>query len=770
MIRKSRWAVATVCVSTLVVTACSDDRSSIIDPGDPSGVPGVSAIVVDAARGTGGAPGFYLLPPVVSNPNPTGEFNPGLFPNVVACRFASATPNLSSAPTTPAGADFSSCTPITPVTVEVDHYQAKWNTDKDQVAVFRVFVTFGTQIPVTLGFVDVNLVSGGGAKAASGSDIEAEVTSAGRTIPINFRIEEEANEVLVSSFPSVLIPGGVGNTCDPADDNECGVFSVPPGGGTFVLDNPFNPLADGGIAGIEFPAGWSPGGIARNLLISCNNGEFCVSGQCTDVTSQTYAPGDGPLGSEADPSVAAERPLYCEYKLDPPLEEGETFTSPATIGFCGVDDLAHPQLEPLHPHNPKGGPLVEVGRNEGTLAVPIFDRTGTTTDPFFAKAAEPDFLDCDGVAVNLLATGPSSLGPIGPALEWFAGRLAPLFGGWLAPEPLYASRYTLVRDGGVGATLGSLKTIFGLVELGQGSIQGSVLDPSGLPFAGVPVELSNAVSASTTTGVDGTFGFPSLTGAAFTVSLDLDSYDGPQLYCLSTSEGVSLDAEAGQIVTVDFVCDEVQTVVFDEGAENFGVLDLGTGGPPAGWEMASFLPQGSGGALGAGPFASATFAAENSGGGFNCSVSPSTLNGSYTGWPRADDAGGPTQIVVQKRFLLPPNANALRVHVGIDNDVRVVVNGTEITSTAALVTSGGFAGIHTSRTHAIGGHNTNGVQAGTGFLLHEGCPTLNDIVLDATAQLIPGGENVVTVLARDRGGLNFLGVKVTVDLGCVGIC
>jgi hypothetical protein len=93
-----------------------------------------------------------------------------------------------------------------------------------------------------------------------------------------------------------------------------------------------------------------------------------------------------------------------------------------------------------------------------------------------------------------------------------------------------------------------------------------------------------------------------------------------------------------------------------------------------------------------------------------------------------------TDILLRRPFTVPAGTTSAQVKVAIDNDIKVFVNGTEITNTAAGPTLGGFK-------------------------THEGCPTLNSFVF--TANNVTGdGVNWLAIQARDRGGSSYVDADV----------
>jgi hypothetical protein len=110
-------------------------------------------------------------------------------------------------------------------------------------------------------------------------------------------------------------------------------------------------------------------------------------------------------------------------------------------------------------------------------------------------------------------------------------------------------------------------------------------------------------------------------------------------------------------------------------------------------------------------------------GGNNCSLN---LSAQATSWPINTD------ILLRKPFVVPTGTSSVQVRVAIDNDIKVFVNGVEVTSTAAGATADGFK-------------------------IHEGCPTLNSFVFTAS---VGSGVNWLAIHARDRGGSSYVDADV----------
>lgn len=90
-----------------------------------------------------------------------------------------------------------------------------------------------------------------------------------------------------------------------------------------------------------------------------------------------------------------------------------------------------------------------------------------------------------------------------------------------------------------------------------------------------------------------------------------------------------------------------------------------------------------------------------------------------------------TDIVVRKSFELPPNTTNLKVHVAIDNNVQVFLNGQDI--------SGGMRN-------------------------SENCAVKDRYIFTAPDSVLQGGTNVLAIRGHDYGGVTYLDAKVTADV------
>lgn len=95
-----------------------------------------------------------------------------------------------------------------------------------------------------------------------------------------------------------------------------------------------------------------------------------------------------------------------------------------------------------------------------------------------------------------------------------------------------------------------------------------------------------------------------------------------------------------------------------------------------------------------------------------------------TDWPLNTD------ILLRKQFNLPAGATNLKVSVAIDNDVRVFINGQDISG---------------------------------GLRIHDGCPSRDSFVFSAPDGILEAGTNLLAVRGHDRGGGSYLDVQVTAE-------
>jgi hypothetical protein len=115
-----------------------------------------------------------------------------------------------------------------------------------------------------------------------------------------------------------------------------------------------------------------------------------------------------------------------------------------------------------------------------------------------------------------------------------------------------------------------------------------------------------------------------------------------------------------------------------------------------------------------------------------------------TNWPTNSD------LLLRKTFPLPSGwSSPLAVSVAIDNDVAVYVNGTAVTPFY----------------HFSGDDAPNyAFNATSGFVTHENCATKGSLTFNVPAELLKTGQNVLAIRARDRGSVNYVDAKVSVQI------
>lgn len=272
--------------------ACSDTPGApAVDPIDP----GLLNIAQDIAnvddRSTGGNSNFVWLAPLSGNGAPDEPFGANLNVVVEICALD------GSALAEHCGSD------ALPASAQDDHYQAMWDTNRDNVGeTFRVTVYINDEVNglVEMGSLEIELEQGG-------------PQNAGRNIPVKFWIGTEVDE------------------CVTAARCNLGTVVSNDGGDVLVEDETGTT-----IAFVDFDPGWSPGGIDRTVTIDCR--------------ADTFVPPNGPLNTVLD-----QIPLYCSFTLDPALAPQEEFTSPQRVGICEVITDIHG--EPVLGKQSAGGPF-----------------------------------------------------------------------------------------------------------------------------------------------------------------------------------------------------------------------------------------------------------------------------------------------------------------------------------------------------------------------------------------------------------------------------
>ncbi len=180
----------------LGIGACTGDAGS---PLAPDAQP--QTTISDAAH-AGAVPGFYFLPPMVSNPAYSGTFDGGLQPRVEICELTGPVcGNVIAQYTTTSGTGGQT------VQVGTSSYQVNWQTSQfnlDPAKHYRISVYVGT---FQLGFADVDVVSTG--KELKNVDTQEYIPLLDdRTLPIKFRIETGIAAQVIVSPDSASVPVG----------------------------------------------------------------------------------------------------------------------------------------------------------------------------------------------------------------------------------------------------------------------------------------------------------------------------------------------------------------------------------------------------------------------------------------------------------------------------------------------------------------------------------------------------------------------------------
>lgn len=172
--------------ATFILAACSDGV-----PTSPAVIHGPSFALSDGSdAGNNDTPGFFFLPPIVDQPNATGEFDPNLPSRVEICELDDVvvveTTDCVADPPVPPVRVFS------PLDISVDpdkeQYHVGWQTGQDNLdpsKLYRIQVFIGT---VLLGFRDVDPVETAD-EVPKTQQPGIYVFKNGSNIPIKFRIE-----------------------------------------------------------------------------------------------------------------------------------------------------------------------------------------------------------------------------------------------------------------------------------------------------------------------------------------------------------------------------------------------------------------------------------------------------------------------------------------------------------------------------------------------------------------------------------------------------
>ena len=279
-----------------MAAGCGDGATS--PPGTPARPPAFA--ISDGAHG-GGNPGFFFLPPLVSDPSGNPEFGDvapaSVSPVVRICRLASD-PTLGPAVCAEEVVSFSG----SQISFSDGQYQVNWDTKATELstsAFYRMSVYVGTQM---LGFADVDPVTSREMRNPRSGDVFSLLD--GRTLPIKFVVEEDG-----------LCTGGI----------ECTIATVTNSGGSFVLPS--------GNGGIYLPEGWLPPGIA-SLSLTLQRVATGPDNDCLE---------DGFTG----PGLVRQYEGCMKITTDPDLAGKGGIQKPAVVGLCLEIPSTHPDYQYL---------------------------------------------------------------------------------------------------------------------------------------------------------------------------------------------------------------------------------------------------------------------------------------------------------------------------------------------------------------------------------------------------------------------------------------
>jgi alpha-tubulin suppressor-like RCC1 family protein len=239
--RGVHWAVV---ISTGLLGACSTDPSPT---GPPTQTPGLSFAISDGAHNDG-TPHFFFTAPLVSDPVPTGTFDPTAEPMVEVCEWTGTTCGTPVAAFTRRGGTGGEAIHVDR---RLERYFANWNSAQclsgpcvlDPARTYRIRVLIGG---LEAGFADLDVV----ATKAELNDVdtgEYVPLQNGKLLKIAFRIEEglvvqpptpgtvtgtvvSATRGALSETTILIQPAGISAITD--QNGTYAASPVPPGGVT----------------------------------------------------------------------------------------------------------------------------------------------------------------------------------------------------------------------------------------------------------------------------------------------------------------------------------------------------------------------------------------------------------------------------------------------------------------------------------------------------------------------------------------------------------
>ena len=350
-----------------------------------------------------------------------------------------------------------------------------------------------------------------------------------------------------------------------------------------------------------------------------------------------------------------------------------------------------------------------------------------------------------------------------PAFEGLRQLAARVF----LPEPLHATAAAALKTGGVGGTTRKFSK-FGAVDP-ELDVIAQPTSTSGT--AGEPVEQPPSVLIRTKTlstpieGIEVGFevGEGGGTIAPAEDSTGSDGVAATTSWVLGAGENTVIATPVEPVTEINFTPSSVTftaegTGTIDYRSPGYRFIRIGSTPPSEGtddypgsqWFLPEFTPSSAWGTGGA-PFGDP---------GAGCSIFGSSPV--VTTWEASEveatqaDSGSGTALLVRKTFTTPVGFEGeVLVHVAIDNDIQVYVDGTDITNHESV--------------NFFGQNNTDVVNGSwaeftNGFQPHLGCAQQNDGTFTVPGSLLDDGTtHVIAIYAHDWGGASYLDIQVEFD-------
>ena len=294
------------------------------------------AAVSDAAHG--GTAGFYFLPPMVKSPSYGGIFDPTLTP-VVEIFESTECINLH----TSFSMDEGEGSEIVRVDEIEEHYLVNWHTDLTGTQLGQTYRIRLSVAGTVLGHADIQMAENG-KEAKNITDGEAIALVDGRTLPIKFRIEEGAVNIIGSEGGALTTKDGLVNLEIPANavdekiaitvkpvEDELNDPDVVPGAIFDFGPSPYS-FNEDVILTIKYDPANLPEGILEDelRLLAVINGEWVqLPGSSVNVENHTVT---GPLDSFSRKGVGRGKVHAIEVlPSDPSIAVGETVQFEAVV-------------------------------------------------------------------------------------------------------------------------------------------------------------------------------------------------------------------------------------------------------------------------------------------------------------------------------------------------------------------------------------------------------------------------------------------------------